>query len=133
MIIHKELSGYNNESNPTNQLKETDIINKTNDAVTKQCIHFEVVLNIEYNDKMIKQYFYFDRGLGEVWQVTTLIGDGGELGNEPIRVQYEVPKINFPLLKTAAMGLLYIQLTIRERNAYREAINYEILEKTNGL
>lgn len=135
MMVHKELSGYSGEINSTKQLKEKDIINKTNDVVTKQCIHFEVALDFEYNNEMITQYFYFNRDkmYEKVWEVTTIIGDGGDLGSEPLRIKYEIPQLNFPLLKIAAMGLLYIQLTIRERNAYREAINYELLEKTNGI
>jgi len=36
-------------------------------------------------------------------------------------------------VKIAAMGLLYVRLTQMERMSYYETLNYELLERTDGL
>lgn len=135
MVVHNELSGsYTGPKDKSKQLSERDIINRMND-VTHRCIGFEVPINIVIDNKPFTQTFYFKRNEEnqKIWQVTTLLGDGGKLGDVPLRIMYEIPNVDFPLVKIAAMGLLYTRLSQMERMAYYETLNYELLEVTEGL
>lgn len=133
-MIHNELNGiFNGPKDVSKQLTEKDIINKTN--YKNKCSGFDVKLELEYNNKIIIQELHFRRvqEFDKTWKVTTLIGDDGALGCVPINIMYETPIDNFPLVKTAAMGMMYLKLTLSERMAYYESLNYELLEKVNGL
>lgn len=133
-IIHRELSGsFSGPQDTSKQLKDKDIKNKTN--YNGVCSGFDVDIELEYNNKIIVQEFHYRRVLDvpKTWSVTTLLGDGGQLGDVPIRIVYETPTENFPLVKVAAMGLLYVRLTQMERMSYYEALNYELIERTDGL
>lgn len=134
MIVHKELSGsFSGPQDKSKQLTDKDIKNKTN--YNNLCSGFDVSIDFEYNNKIYTQEFHYRRVLDapKTWQVTTLLGDGGQLGDVPIRIVYEVPLENFPLLKVAAMGMLYVQLSQRERMSYYETLNYELGERVQGL
>ena len=134
-MVHKELSGtFSGPKDTSKQLTEKDIINRRNN-IARQCIGFDVPIYIELENKQFTQMFHFNRDEENItiWQVTTLLGDGGKLGDVPIRIMYEIPKVDFPLVKIAAMGLLYVRLTQMERMSYYETLNYELLERTDGL
>ena len=135
MYVHKELNGgytFPDKEN-SKQLTSKEIINKRN--FNSQLIGFDVPIDIELNNSIITQVYHFekDRELDKVWQVYTLLGNGTHLGDVPLRVAYEIPTKDFPVLKIAAMGLLYFKLALQERMAYYETLNYELLEKTDGL
>lgn len=139
-MIHKELSGENftniqDVKNIPHHLTFKDIINKRHDTVTHQCIAFDVPIVIEVDNKPFTLVFNFkkDQEFEKVWEVTTLLGDGGKLGDVPLRIKYEIPKADFPLIKIAAMGLLYVRMTQAERMAFYETLNYELLEVTEGI
>lgn len=134
MDVHKELkNSFVGAPDKTKQLTEKDLLNRTN--YNHVCSGFDVKLEIEVNNKILPQEFHFRRVLDipKTWRVTTLLGDNGPLGCIPLQVMYEVPSDLFPLVKVAAMGMIYLKLTLSERMAYYETLNYEITDKVNGL
>lgn len=135
MIVHNELSGsFTGPQDKTKQITDKDIINRQNDE-NCICIGFDVMVDFEYNNEKYIQRFHFMRNPENLsqWQIITLLGNGSTLGDVPIRIAYETPIANFPLVKIAAMGLMYLRLTQMERMSYYEALNYELLERTNGV
>lgn len=137
MQVHRELNGFG-ESTVTKEKQITmqDLKNKEHQDIdgTVICTYFDYAVYIDVGkNELIEQRFHFKRVDEKVWQVTCLIGNGEQLGDMPMRIVYEVPKRDFDLVKIAAMGLLYIKLTLQERVGFYESLNYELLEVTNGI
>ena len=136
MVTHNEFKNtYSGPKINDKQLKQKDLINKRHEPNNLMCIGFDVEIVLEIQNKPFTQTFHYDRDLEnpKIWQITSQLGDGGTLGDVPIRIQYETPIKDFELVKVAAMGLLYVKLTLQERTNFYEMLNYELVEVTEGI
>ena len=136
MVTHNEFKNtYSGPKTQDKQLTIKDLINKRHEPNSLMCIGFDVEVVLEIQNKPFIQVFHYDRNLENpnIWQITSQLGDGGTLGDVPIRIQYETPIKDFELVKVAAMGLLYVKLTLQERTNFYEMLNYELVEATEGI
>ena len=110
-------------------IKLVDLKNKENENGVCSSFYYDLLYEKENN--ICRQRFYFQRVDFErpIWEVMTILGEGNMvLGDDIVRIQYQVPTMSMELVNVCTIGLLNYTELMSERMNYYQTLNYTIFD-----
>ena len=98
----------------------------------KVCIRFEYVFYADDNNQ-IRAVFKRELNNHKIWTMTIVLDRTRDKDSEVYNFAYELPKDDAPLELTAAIGLKYFQLYLKEEIQMKSAMDFNLGEIIDGV
>lgn len=110
-------------------IKLNDLVNREYEG--KKCIKFYYVLKDEEGKELFEAKFKKKNELE--WSMKIVIDNTRDSESQVYNFGYILPKADLPLELIAAIGLKYFQLQIENEMHFRSNVDYELMQRLEGM